>query len=653
MKKVTNHTLSFNQPDFHREVFFKPSDLALPSVVWSPPKISTLPSWADAKRVSIDVETKDMDIKRLGPGVRRPGNRVVGISFAIEDGGDFYLPMSHDGGDNCPEGPEVVWNYIRDQLKDFKGHILGANLSYDADWIQNEANILRHKMMDIQVADPLINELHYSYSLETICERLGLPGKDETILKHAATAYKINPKSELWKLPARFVAQYAMVDARRPLQCMRRQESLIEEEGVDKIWQLEQRVTPVLVRMRRRGVRIDMDKVDIIERKCIEIEKESLERVFLATGIRVGLTDVWKSEVLAHALRAAGYKIPKTEAGRDSVDKNFLDKCGEVGEQIHRARDWNKLRTTFAKQIREHAIERNGEFRIHCTLNQMKTTDDEGGGKGVRYGRTSCSEPNLQQQPVRHDEFGELWRSIFVADVGARWASSDWSQQEPRIAVHYAELLGLKGAKDFADEYRANPRMDIHQKLADISEMARKIVKNYVNGSIYGMGDLKMCRHLGQSVERRIVRGEMREVPGPEGQAMIDKFKAFAPWISGLTREAAKAVRKNGGYVWTYLRRKCHFVKRGDNEWEAEHKAFNRVGQGSAADQAKATMVAADDEGIPMQLFIHDEFALSFTDIKVPKRLKELQLTTVTFNVPMLVDLEVGTDWGTLEKVKD
>lgn len=660
-KKVSPDQIRFEMPEMHREVYYKPPDQALPDIKWSPTPLKNLPSWADAKRVSIDVETKDPDLKALGPGCRRAGNRVVGFAFAIEDGPEYYLPLSHEGGDNCPEGPENVWQYVRDQLRDFKGHILGAKLDYDTDWIQNEANILRHPLMDCQVADPMIYELHEHYSLETLCERHGLPGKDEEILRQAASAYRINPKSELWKLPARFVERYGRVDARRPLQIMRRQEKLIEDNGLGKCWTMEQAVTPLLVKVRRRGVRVDLDRIGLIEKKCRQVVADKLDQVHSITGVRINYGDVWKASVLAHALRAAGYKIPKTEVGvsektgrptggKDSVDKVFLAKCGEIGELLHSAREWNKLDTTFAKSIRAHAIERNGDHRIHCSINQMRATDEEGDGKGVRYGRTSATNPNLQQQPVRHDDFGEMWRSIFVADRDALWATSDWSQQEPRIAVDYAEQLGLDGAKEFADEYRRNPAMDIHQKFADITSIKRKICKNYVNGRIYGMGDLKTCRHIGQPVVRKLIRGEMREVPGPEGQAMLDVFEQFAPWIKGLTRKAMEAVEKRG---WIKARdgRRFHFVKE-NGRYKESHAAFNRIGQYEASMQMKLTLIECEKEGIPIQLIVHDEFDHSFTDIKQAKRVRELQLNVVKFGVPMLVDVEIGPSWGEGVKIE-
>lgn len=635
--------LRLDIPD--QEVFYTPPNYALPNTDWETPRLASMPSWANAKRICVDVETRDPDLKQLGPGVRRKGSYVVGVGFAIEDGPTHYLPIKHHGGGNC-EGD--VWGYIRDQCKNFRGDIIAANAAYDLDWMAEEGcDVLSRPVKDVLVADPLIYELYHRYDLEAVCNRWELPGKDETLLRQAAQVYRIDPKKELWKLPAKFVGRYCEIDCIRPLQVLRRQEKAIADAELEEVWKLEQAVTPILVKMRRRGVRIDIEHLRSIEVLSRMTEAKCLDEVRALTGITINVGDVWKAQVLAPALKAVGREVPLTpKTKKPSVDKTLLERSGKVGKAILRAREWNKLRTTFCAQVRRALI---GD-RVHCTFNQLRATDEHGEGKGVRYGRLSSSNFNLQQQPIRHDEYGEMWRSVFVPDLGAYWACSDWSQQEPRIGVHYAEKLRLPGAKEFGDAYRENPALDIHQKLADLSEMPRKIVKNFVNGRLYGMGDAKLCRAIKQPTEMVMRNGRMKEVPGPEGQAIIDKFNKFAPWVAGLTREAAKAAKKRG-YVRTILGRRCNF-EMGPDGYQFTHKAFNRVGQGSAADQMKATLVAADREGIPVQMSVHDEFDLSWTDEVIIRRLRVLQMETVKFSVPMKVDLEVGPSWGKLTKLK-
>lgn len=634
-----------------------PFGFTIPQVAWTPPDLRALPSWADAKRVSVDVETKDPDLQKrpghegLGPGDFRPGNWAVGISFAIEDGPSHYLPIRHEGGDNVD--CDHALQYVRDQARVFRGTLVGTNLAYDEGFLYRDdiefKNVAWHR--DVQNAAVLIYELYDRYNLTAIAERLGLPGKDDSVLKAFAQAYGCHPKRDLYKLPGRAVAQYAVQDVVLPLTILRRQEKQIDELEIQQVWDMESRLLPVLLRMRRRGVKVNLDKVRKIEEWCLAQERQLLNKAHTLSGVQLAPDDVWNASAMSRPLTACGYTVPmsKDKKPRPSVDKHFLTKCGEIGATLKRAREVNKLRTTYAHRIWRYHV--NG--RVHPVTHQMRRSKDEEKGdddKGVRYGRTAMEHHSMQQEPGRDDEFGSMWRSVYEAEDDCFWVCSDWSQQEPRIGVHYAEILGLPGAKEFADEYRRNPRLDIHQALADISGMARKIVKNFVNGRLYGMGDAKLCRSIGCPTKWTTGRdGKEREVPGEDGQAKIDQFNKFVPWLVLLTRECAKQAKKKG-HVWTADRRRCNFPKDSQGNYDWVHKAFSRVGQGSAAGQFKETAIAADAEGIPLQLGIHDEFDYSENDPRRMRRLKELQLNVRTFGVPMMVDQEVGPDWGAIHK---
>lgn len=635
-----------------------PFSFTIPKVDWTPPDLSKLPDWRDAKRICFDVETKDPDIKTHGPGNFRPGSHVVGYGFAIEDGPSFYLPIRHEGGDNLDKDKVIA--YMRDQAKNFKGTLVGAHLAYDLGFADRDGvefkQVSQHS--DVLNNAVLLYELYDRYGLDDVLKREGMEGKDEEILNAFAVAYRVHPKKELYKLPGRAVDRYCRGDVEKPLPLLRRQERQIEEFGTQKIVQLESEVLPILVKMRKRGVRVDLNKVHKVMSWALTHEAEMLNKVKHLTGVSINVGDVWKAEHLARALKAAGFRVPLTSGGKSgkqkpSVDKNFLAKCGEIGHALGRARAYNKLRTTFGERILKYAIpEGNGFARTHPVFHQLRMTkdDEDDDDKGARYGRFSAEHQAIQQEPARDDEFGEMWREVYVPEDGCFWVCSDWSQQEPRIAVHYAEILNLPGAKQFADQYRSNPATDCHQMLADWTGIERKIVKNYFNGCIYGMGDGKLCRAIGRPTQFVNRNGKVREVPGPEGKAIIDDFRGKLPWVGMLTREAAKQAERKG-VVWTVLGRRCNFPKDGQGNYDWTHKAFSRIGQGGAADQMKKTLVEADRAGIPIQAVVHDEFDLSCNSMAMVDHLKDLQMNTVKFNVPMLVDSEIGPSWGRLKKV--
>jgi DNA polymerase I-like protein with 3'-5' exonuclease and polymerase domains len=392
---------------------------------WRPPKISDLPSWKGAKRIGLDTETHDPNLNKLGIGVRRDG-RLVGISFALEDGPSHYLPLYHYMGDNV-ENVEHALAYVRDNAKHFEGSVVGAHLPYDLDYLA-EDNIVFPKardFRDVQIADPLINELQSSYSLEAIAQRWGLPGKDETMLREAAWGHKLDPKVDMHILAARYVGPYAIQDAVGPLAVLRKQEREIESLHLGRVYTLECAVLPVLLKMRRRGVRIDMERLERIEAWAISEEQKALDEIKRLTGFRLMLDEVATAGPLGPVLRSIGVRLPKTaKTDKDRIDIEVLAGITHpVGACIARGRKVNKLRRTFVASVRRFQT----KGRIHGTLNQLRggqefDTDD---AEGAAYGRLSGSKPNLQQQPSR-DDFASEWRSIYLPEPGKLWASKDY-----------------------------------------------------------------------------------------------------------------------------------------------------------------------------------------------------------------------------------
>jgi len=621
--------------------------LFAPTSTWKAPKMSDLPSWKGARRVAIDCETRDPNLKKLGPGVRRPDSYVVGMSFAIEDGEAFYLPFRHEGGGNLPE--EQVLGYLREQGGDFKGDIVGANLQYDLDYLAQEGVTFNPRFFrDVQIAEPLLDELQRSYSLNAIAQRYAIPGKDQDLLEQAAQAYGVSPKGDLWQLPAEYVGPYAEQDVRLPLRLLDKQERRIDEEGLWEIYDLESSLLPVLVKMRRRGVQIDFNRLEYIEQWSAAEEATALAEVKRLTGVSIEVGDVWRAEPLARVLEEIGIKVPATpKTGRPSVTAALLDSIEhEAAGLLRRARKINKVRTTFANSVRQHQV--NG--RIHCTFNQLRQTKEDGAESGGRFGRLSSSDPNLQQQPGKRDpEIGLLWRKVYVPDEGAQWACLDFSQQEPRWLVHYAEKQNCIRAHAAAERYREDRTTDNHQMMADLTGLPRQQAKQIFLGLCYGMGGGKLCAQLGLPTESIYSSrlDKQIDIAGPEGAAILDRFDQEVPFVRELTKMCAE-VAKERGWIRTVLGRKCRFPKGEGGAFDWTHKAVNRLIQGSSADQTKQVMVNADKEGYPIQLQVHDELDLSVPDKEYAQGLAEIMMNSVECNVPHQVDVEIGPNWGEL-----
>jgi DNA polymerase I-like protein with 3'-5' exonuclease and polymerase domains len=620
--------------------------LFLPQATWRPTPVSELPRWSDAKRICVDIETKDPDLNDMGPGVRRPGCHIAGVAFAIEDGPGFYLPIAHEGGDNMDKAKVLA--YLRDQAAEFTGTIAGTNLGYDLDFLA-EAGVSFDRaawFRDVQVAEPLLDELQDQYNLDAIAKRYKLKGKEHALMKDAIDAYGLKGRTgkNIWKLPGRFVAEYAIQDCFLPLELLRRQERELEAQNLWGVWDLESQLLPVLLRMRRRGVRFSHERLERVECWSELEEQKALDVVAEQTGYRIGLGNVWQPEPLAKALKEIGVTAPLTAKGKPSITAEFLDSIKHpVADAIRRARQVNKVRSTFVASIRNYAI---GD-RIHCVINQLRKEKEDGDLGGAAYGRCSSEHPNMQQQPARDEEIGPMWRAIYIPDEGGQWACLDYSQQEPRLLTHYAELARCKGAAAAAERYRQDPKTDNHAMMAELTGLPRKDAKNIFLGKCYGMGGAKLCHEVGLPTEWKFSEKFKRtiEVAGKQGQAILDQFDRRAPYVKAIAKKCEERAKQQG-YITTLSGRRCRFPQKENGEWDWTHKALNRLIQGGSGDQTKMAMVAGDKAGYPIQLQVHDELDLTVPSREYAEGLAEIMRNVVKLNVPNRVDVEVGPSWG-------
>ena len=227
-----------------------------------------------------------------------------------------------------------------------------------------------------------------------------------------------------------FVGQYAERDAESTLKLWQRLETELYQEELWDVFNLETKLFPCLVDMRFKGVRVDLEKADQIKKDLINREKKILNKIKDLTGVDV---EIMAARSIAKAFDKLKLPYDRTaKSNEPSFTKNFLQNHPhELPKAIAEAREINKAHSTFIDSITKHAV--NG--RIHADINQIRS--DAG---GTVTGRFSMSNPNLQQIPARHPELGPMIRSIFIPEENTKWGSFDYSQQEPRILVHYAKL---------------------------------------------------------------------------------------------------------------------------------------------------------------------------------------------------------------------
>jgi len=618
-----------------------------PKSEWVPPH--ELPDIFDAKTIAIDVETKDPNLKTKGPGWPTGDGEVVGYAVAV-DGWKGYIPIRHGGGGNIDE--RIVNNWMKKVCESPAEKIM-HNAQYDAGWLRRMGFTVNGRIIDTMVIASLLDENRFSYSLNALAFDYLSKTKSEKNLTEAARDFGVDPKAELWKLPSMHVGPYAEVDAELTLELWNFFKPLITKEDLWSVVNLELDVLPVLIDMTWKGVRVDQNRVERTRDFLLKEEKAVLAKIKHLTGLNV---EVWAAQSLAKAFDTVGINYPKTEKGAPSFTKSFLsDHPHELPKMILRTRGLNKTHGTFINTIMKHTAV---DGRIHSHINQIRSDDG-----GTVSGRISMNNPNLQQIPARDPELGPMIRSLFLPEENEQWASIDFSQQEPRILVHYAHAYGksqghdMKGVQEFVDGYQNDPDMDFHTMVADMANIPRKQAKTINLGMMYGMGVNKLSDQL--------------DIPVDEAKKLVNQYHERVPFVKMLMHGVMNKLnsRQSSGSIRSILGRKCRF-----DLWEPDtfamnkalpykdalnehgpttrlkraytYKALNRLIQASAADMTKQAMVDIHRLGITPLIQIHDEVAVSVSNDDQIDSIVHAMENAVKLGVPSKVDVEIGPSWG-------
>ena len=618
-----------------------------PKSEWIPPM--ELPDITTAKKIAIDVETRDPDIKTNGPGWATGNGEVVGYAVAV-DGWSGYIPIRHLGGGNLDE--KIVNKWLKKVFECPADKIM-HNAQYDAGWIKRMGFDLKGKIIDTMLIASLLDENRFSYSLNALSYDLLGKTKSEKGLVEAARSFGVDPKAEMWKLPAMHVGAYGEADAELALELWNYFSIQLGKEDLWGIANLELDLLPCLIEMTWRGVRVDQDRVEQTRNSLVKRERQVMKEIKKVAGSDV---EIWAAQSLVKAFDKVGLQYPKTEKGAPSFTKLFLQENSHpLAQLIVEARNLNKTTGTFLNTIMKHC---HADGRIHSHINQIRSDDG-----GTVSGRLSMNSPNLQQIPARDPEIGPMIRSLFLPEEGEQWAAIDFSQQEPRILVHYAHVYGqsrnlpLEGASDFVQAYNDDPNTDFHTMVAEMANIPRKQAKVVNLALLYGMGVGKLSEQLDISMD--------------DAKSLINQYHKRVPFVKGLMNGVMNRLndKSSSGSIRSILGRKCRFDK-----WEPDtfamnkalpyqeavqeygattrlkraytYKALNRLIQASAADMTKQAMVNLYKEGLVPLIQIHDEIAMSVKDKEQAKYIADIMVSAVPLEVPNVCDVEIGPSWG-------
>lgn len=609
---------------------------------WSPP--ASLPDLTQYDRIAVDLETRDPNLIKLGPGWCRKDGYIIGIAVAAGDS-SWYLPIKHDAG-NLPRSSVIAW--MKKMMATPNIEKVMHNALYDLGWLRAEGIEVQGKIIDTMVAAPLLNENRRWYNLDSLARDYLSERKDEKILRSAADEFGVNAKSDMYRLPSRYVGPYAEQDAAVTLRLWDRLRTDLVRDECTSIFDLESSLVPVLLDMKTRGVRVDMDKAEQVKKELSGREQVLLKEVKEETGVTI---EPWVATSVAKAFDSVGIKYATTpNTGAPSFTKQFLANHEHpLAKKIVKIRELNKANTTFVETILEHS--HNG--RIHCDFNALRSDDG-----GTVTGRFSSSNPNLQQIPARDPEIKKMIRGLFIAEDGCKWGSFDYASQEPRWLAHYcATLTGVDRHPQIDDVVKMYHEgdADFHQMVADMAEIPRKEAKTVNLGIMYGMGKKKLANVL--------------DITEDEATSLLNKYYERVPFVKGLADMTSRYASERG-VIRTWLGRKCRFdmwepvsysynkplpMEQAIKEYGGKgrirraftYKALNRLIQGSSADQTKKAMAECYSEGLCPMLTVHDELCFNIESQDQADRVVEIMSTCVPdLKVPFDVDAELGNNWG-------
>ena len=586
-----------------------------------------------------DVETSGLDWKR-----NFPVGYVIGSK---ESGAVVYVPVRHGGGGNlpCPEHGELVPAHSQEpiQLHSFErqlaaafkertekgvGPVIGHNIKFDAHMAASAGVMLGRNLVCTMNTEALLNEYTHSFSLENVAIKHGaFAKKGDALYERIAlmTGCRVNRQamSMFWKMPGndKLVIDYSVGDGVSTLDVYFRQKKQIILQDLSTVWEMENKLIWTLVRMERKGIKIDALYFSNLEQTLEERIKHAMAK--LPADFNVNSN----SEVQAY-VEQFRTDWPLTDAGRPSFPERWLNSFPE-GQQIIFVRQLRNLTASFVRPLLEtHAF--NG--RVHAQLNQNKSD-----GFGTRFGRFSCSSPNLQQVPKRNKQVALLFREGFVPDKGYKLYEGDWSQCEPRLFAHYS------GDPNLTRGYMEKPYRDAHsvaQKLLGLPD--RNSAKRLNQGILTGMFPKSLAMHMG--------------IKEQEAKVLWDRWFAEFPKVRGFQELAVNRI-KHKGFVRTLLGRRCRMES---NSSRYAYRAVSKIIQGGSADIMKwmvlhvDMMLEAGGDRSQLLMTIHDSLLWQSPDTPegrqdaqaIVQMMETVQEEPFNLKVPFVVDWLHGDNWA-------
>lgn len=585
---------------------------------------------------AIDIETDDPHLKQWGPGACRYDGKILGIGcYCPELGIDEYaVPYPHNEVGKILADPDIV--------KVFHNGV------YDLDWLINGAGFeVRGRIEDTMTRETLLDSYAFSYSLDACCLRRGVEGKNkgDTIDKWwAEHGGKGKAVEHLKDIPPHIVGKYCRQDCKATYDLYWAQQPLLEEQNLLRANDIECRLYPLLMNMKRNGIRVDMKKLLTFMDQIEEEYENGITEMEQKYGFAEGSLSLNSAKDIEKMWRAEHLPIEYTATGKPSFAAAVLEDSNHpLAEKIQHLRGLTKT-LAFLNSWVDYSI----DGHIHPCFYPAKRDD-----AGTVTGRWSSGDPNLQQVPARAEKHGKEIRSLFIPEDGCILGAFDYKQIEYRVFIHFAQGEGADAARKEFHEHD----VDYHQMVQtmmgwvtgdkDKDKEYRHITKNLNFGSIYCMG----ARSFAAKFKRPLLKAHPDADPDnlvPLADSLMKQYKRKIPFVDPTCRLIIQTGERRG-YVRTLSGRRQRMPLDG-----GAYKLVNYLIQGSAADLLKKGLVDAWDKGVfkvlKLHAQIHDEIVFSIPKTKEGYKacctLYDCMAHAYDLRIPIGVDTEIGPDWG-------
>jgi len=577
------------------------------------------------KSVSLDTETDHISPTRA---------RLVGMSFALEPGQAYYLPLRHDYLGAPPQIRVArAFDLLRPVLEDPDIRKIGQNIKYDL-------IVLRREGLDLAGVDE--DTMILSYLLEPNwgrhnLDRLAAAYLQETAIPYQEVVGKGKNEITMNRAPVEAVTPYSCQDADFALSIARILRPRLEKENLAGLYRdLERPLIPILAEMEIAGVRVDEAALrgfgSELESDLRRLEK----RIYELAGLEFNINSPQQlSSVLFQKLLLPP---PKKARGAKGVS-TAIDVLDDLRDEhpviplVIEYRQTAKLKSTYADAL--PALIDPADGRIHTSYNQAVTST----------GRLSSSDPNLQNIPAR-GAVGKRFRRAFIAEPGRFLLAADYSQIELRVLAQLSEDPVLIDIFRRGSDIHAETAARVFGENAAVPAEEQRRRAKVINFSlIYGASAFSLARELGTS--------------NREAQDYIDKYYERFPgvkkYLDGLVETAA-----DRGYAETLFGRKRPVPELKQSDRAARDAgrriALNMPIQGTAADIMKKAMIDVRAEigrkklSARMILQVHDE--LVFEAPEGERKTLEVLVGKIMpsvcpdFRVPLSVSLGCGPNWA-------